>query len=100
MALQYESFCTYKFYALIECGIVDLLALELQEEVASLPAVYLIVVNHDTCHVHIDAQDVVAVNYCIKGEPVIGGVGGFHSNGLWLVLFRSLLRGGKVGTMP
>jgi hypothetical protein len=42
----------------------------------------------------------VAVDYCIKGEPVIAGVCGFHSNGLWLIWFRSRLRGGKVGTMP
>jgi hypothetical protein len=98
--LQYESLCTYKFYALIECVIIDILALELQNEVAPLPAVHLIVVNHDPCQFHIDAQDVVPVQSGLKGEPVIAGVGGFHIDILWLVWFRSLLRGGKVGTMP
>jgi hypothetical protein len=98
--LQYESLCTYKFHALVECVIIDLLALELQNEVAPFPAVYLVMVNHDPCQFHIDAQDVVAVDYGIKGEPVIAGVGGFHLDILWLISFRSRLRGGKVGTTP
>jgi hypothetical protein len=33
---------------------------------------------HDACHVNVDAHDIVPVKYGIKGEPVIGGVGGFH----------------------
>jgi hypothetical protein len=42
----------------------------------------------------------VAVDYGLKGEPVIGGVGGFHLDILWLVSFRSRPHGGRVCTVP